>query len=73
MSVPRATLAAPGRVEGAGLFTGKACAVELEPAPAGDGIAFIRDGARIPATIDHLSATPAHPAFAQMPPRNTGV
>ena len=36
------TIAQPARVEGVGLFTGKAGAVVLRPAPAGHGIAFRR-------------------------------
>ena len=34
---------------------------------------FARGGVRLPASIEVLSSTPAHPAFAQMPPRNTGL
>jgi UDP-3-O-[3-hydroxymyristoyl] N-acetylglucosamine deacetylase len=68
----RQTVASPVRVEGVGLFTGAPAAVTIAPAErGGDGIAFERAGVRFGATIASLSARPAHPAFAQMPPRNT--
>ncbi len=61
-----------GEVRGLGLFSGSECSCAIEPARAGSGIAFVlSDGARIPATLDHLSRLPAHPAFAKVPPRHT--
>jgi UDP-3-O-acyl-N-acetylglucosamine deacetylase len=68
--IPRKTLAAPVRVDGAGLFTGGAASVTIEPAEHG-GIVFVRAGTTFPATIASLSGRAAHPAFAQMPARNT--
>lgn len=68
----RRTVRSAVRVEGVGLFTGDSVAATIEPADSG-GIVFVRGGERIPATIGHLSAEPAHPAFAAMPPRNTSI
>ncbi|MGH7737307.1 MAG: UDP-3-O-acyl-N-acetylglucosamine deacetylase [Candidatus Tyrphobacter sp.] len=42
---------------GVGLHTGAECAVELRPAPAGAGIAFVRGGVRIPATAEYVVDT----------------
>lgn len=72
-TITRRTVSVSLRVEGVGLFTGASGAVEISPASAGDGIAFEREGVRIPATIDHLSAVPVHPAFEKMPPRCTSL
>jgi UDP-3-O-acyl-N-acetylglucosamine deacetylase len=44
-----ATIAHPVRIEGRGIFSGAPCAVELEPAPSGSGVTFIKDGVRIAA------------------------
>jgi UDP-3-O-[3-hydroxymyristoyl] N-acetylglucosamine deacetylase len=81
MSFQRTTIASPVRVEGVGLFTGSASAVTIEPAELSiaahntppHGIVFVSEGETIPAVIANLSATPAHPAFAELPPRNTAV
>lgn len=67
--IPRRTLAAESRVAGRGLFTEAPAAAVFRPGR--DGIAFIVNGVRIPATIEHLSTTPVIPAFAAMPPRHT--
>ena len=72
MNRARTTLAAPVRIEGAGLFTGAPASVSIEPAERpGDGIVLHRDGVRFAAEFAALSAVPAHPAFARMPARNT--
>lgn len=70
---PRRTLASEARVAGRGLFTGVPVAVVFGPGREGgqDGLVFVVNGVRIPATIGHLSARPVIPAFASMPPRHT--
>lgn len=78
MNTARATVAAPVRVEGVGLFTSEASAVTIEPAiperpDAPAGIVFAIGDAIIPATIAYLSATPAHAAFAELPGRNSAI
>lgn len=40
------------RIEGRGIFSGAPCAVELQPAPAGSGVTFIKNGVRIQAHPD---------------------
>ena len=81
MTVPRATIASPVRIEGVGLFTGSATAVTIEPMDISStehngthhGIVFVYERQTIPSVIANLSTTPAHPAFAQLPPRNPSV
>lgn len=78
MTVPRRTLSGPVRAEGVGLFTGNDSALTIEPVAEAEperppGIVFVREGIPIRAEIANLSTTPAHPAFAQMPARNTGL
>lgn len=51
---PRHTLAGEVRLSGWGLHGGCACAVTLAPAAPGAGRTFVRDGARIPATVAHV-------------------
>lgn len=72
VEIPRQTVRTAVRIEGVGLFTGSGAGATIEPSDSG-GIVFVRAGRSIPATIGHLSSEPAHPAFAQMPPRNTSV
>lgn len=66
----RRTLASPVRIDGVGLFTGAPASVEIAPAERG-GIVFETGSGRVEAVIASLSREVAHPAFAQMPPRNT--
>ncbi len=80
MTDPRcacATIAKPVTIEGVGLFTARACTCTLLPARAGEGICFVRsdraESAPIKATIEHLSTTPVHPAFAAIAPRCTSL
>lgn len=51
------TLSRPATVSGAGYWSGRACVVEMLPAPANAGLVFVRGdvgvGVRIPATVEH--------------------
>jgi UDP-3-O-acyl-N-acetylglucosamine deacetylase len=71
----RRTLAAPVRVEGTGLFTGAPASVEFGPAPPGgaEGIVLESGGERFAVSVWRIDERPAHPAFAQMPPRSTAL
>ncbi|MCL4222053.1 MAG: UDP-3-O-acyl-N-acetylglucosamine deacetylase [Phycisphaerales bacterium] len=71
--IPRRTVAGVARVEGFGLFTDAAARVEIQPAEAGSGIVIRRGPAHAVATIERLTTRPAHPAFASMNARCTGV
>lgn len=74
MPTPRQTLAAPVNLEGAGLFTAQPGSITIEPAGFGSGIRFASPGGAPTNThISTLSAAPAHPAFAQLPPRCTTI
>lgn len=44
-------------IEGIGLHSGLPSVLTLKPAPAGSGIAFLRDGVRIPALYSHVVDT----------------
>jgi UDP-3-O-[3-hydroxymyristoyl] N-acetylglucosamine deacetylase len=55
--VTQATLREPLHFEGIGLHTGARATVEVRPAPADDGIAFIIGTTRVPATIEHVLDT----------------
>lgn len=68
---PPLTLARPASVAGVGLFTGAPCRVTISPAAAGLWISG--GGEPAAATAERLSARPAHPAFAAMPSRSTGL
>jgi UDP-3-O-acyl-N-acetylglucosamine deacetylase len=48
-TINSATIALSARIDGRGIFTGQPCSVELQPAPAGSGITFVKDGVRIAA------------------------
>lgn len=71
----RRTLEAPLAGQGTTLFTARQVMYSIRPADAATGIRFRRvdlpDRPEIPATIEHLSDEPLHPAFASMPPRCT--
>jgi UDP-3-O-[3-hydroxymyristoyl] N-acetylglucosamine deacetylase len=56
-SAPQQTVARVFRVHGAGLRGGRPASVEVRPAPAGTGRAFVVRGVRIPATVDHVVDT----------------
>jgi UDP-3-O-[3-hydroxymyristoyl] N-acetylglucosamine deacetylase len=59
MTMHRKTINAPVAIEGIGLHSGIYTRVELRPAPAGSGIAFVRadlDGLRIPALQSSTTA-----------------
>jgi UDP-3-O-[3-hydroxymyristoyl] N-acetylglucosamine deacetylase/3-hydroxyacyl-[acyl-carrier-protein] dehydratase len=68
----RLTVGQEATVEGVGLHLGERCRLTFKPAPAGQGIVFLRtdlpDAAPIPALVDHVSASErrtqlgAHPA-----------
>ncbi len=60
------------RIEGTGLFTSAPSSVAITPQDAG-GLVFVQAGQRITASLDRLSTTPIHPAFAQMSARNTNL
>ena len=49
----RKTLVRPNSLRGAGVWTGAQIEVTCRPAPPGQGIVFVRDGVRIPATLEH--------------------
>lgn len=53
----QATLRKPLHFEGIGLHTGAHTTVEVRPAPAGDGIAFVIGATRVSATVDHVLDT----------------
>jgi UDP-3-O-[3-hydroxymyristoyl] N-acetylglucosamine deacetylase len=55
--VTQATLREPLRFEGIGLHTGAHATVEVRPAPAGDGIAFLIGKTRVPAVVEHVLDT----------------
>ncbi len=71
------TLARPVEVDGVGLFTSRPVRVRMLPASPGEGITLrrldVREAVPIPALIDDLASTPAHPAFASMPARSTSL
>ncbi len=68
------TLAHPVRLSGTGLFSAQPSTLTISPTTTGEsGIFFVHNATQIPAHIDHLSALPVHPAFAQMSPRCTSV
>ena len=73
----RRTLASAVRTEGTGLFTGGPAAVSIEPVaiePAeSGGIVIESGGERFAVSVDRIDERPAHPAFAQMPPRSTAL
>ena len=73
----RRTLASAVRNEGTGLFTGGPAAVSIEPVaidPADSGgIVLESGGERFAVSVDRIDERPAHPAFAQMPPRSTAL
>lgn len=74
MPTPRQTLAAPVNLEGIGLFTAQPGSVTIEPAAFGSGIRFAtHPGQGTRSHIAALSTTPAHPVFAQLPPRCTTI
>lgn len=72
MSAPR-TVAGDARVEGFGLFTDAPARLDIQTAEARSGIVIRRGQAHAAASIDRLSSRPAHPAFASMSARCTGV
>lgn len=51
------TLARPFRCRGVGLRGGRAAAAEVRPAPPDHGLAFVVQGARVPATVAHVVDT----------------
>jgi len=53
-----ATLRAPLRFEGVGLHTGATAVMEILPAQPGEGVAFLVNGTRIPATAEYASESP---------------
>lgn len=67
----RRTLASAVRVEGAGLFTGAPASVIVEPSR--EGLEFESGGERFAVSVDRIDERPAHPVFAQMPPRCTAL
>lgn len=70
----RATLARSISLSGVGLFSAQQATLRLMPAPSGSGICFLRAGQDrpTPATIAHLSTSPAHTCIpATIPGRNT--
>jgi UDP-3-O-[3-hydroxymyristoyl] N-acetylglucosamine deacetylase len=53
----QATVRATLHCEGIGLHTGARCAVEVRPAPAGDGLTFVLGNTRVPAIADYVVDT----------------
>lgn len=45
------------KIEGTGLHSGRPVTVTIKPAAPGAGIVFVREGKKIPATIEHLKET----------------
>lgn len=45
------------KIEGTGLHSGRPVTVAIKPAAPGSGIVFVREGKKIPATIEHLKET----------------
>lgn len=74
-AVRATTLRTPTSVRGIGLFTGLDATLTIRPATPGTGFIFRRAdlSVEIPATIDHLSTLPVHPAFEGVSPRNTSL
>ncbi|MEM9372377.1 MAG: UDP-3-O-acyl-N-acetylglucosamine deacetylase [Planctomycetota bacterium] len=70
---PAQTLAAPVTLRGRALFAGVPSTLTVRPAPLGAGLVIRHKGSETPATIEHLSDAPAHPAFAGQRPRCTSV
>lgn len=54
----RKTLARTASLQGLGVWTGAGIEVICRPAGPGQGIAFVRDGQRIPATVQHVVDAP---------------
>ena len=72
MTLVRATIARDVSLEGIGLFTGADTRVTIRPAS--DGISFQTAGdPPFPASADHLTGRPVHPAFARLAPRHTNL
>jgi len=75
--VPRCTIARAVHIEGLGLFMGGPVSVEIEPASpetgGPGGIVFTTPEGDFAASVDRIDGRPAHPAFAQMPPRSTSL
>lgn len=69
----RRTVAGVTHVEGFGLFTDAPARLEIHPAQSGAGVVVRRAGAHADAVVGRLSARPAHPAFATLSARCTGV
>ena len=60
------TIAQPGTLSGRGLFSGQPVTATFRPAPANQGIIFVRSdigGARIPADIRHVESQPRRTAL----------
>jgi UDP-3-O-[3-hydroxymyristoyl] N-acetylglucosamine deacetylase len=55
--VTQATLRKTLHFEGIGLHTGAPAAVDVRPAPAGDGISFVLGATRVPASVDFVVDT----------------
>jgi UDP-3-O-[3-hydroxymyristoyl] N-acetylglucosamine deacetylase len=54
----RRTISQARSLRGTGVWTGEEVEVVARPAPAGQGIVFVREGARIPATLGHAVEAP---------------
>ncbi len=63
------------QLSGIGLFSAQPVAITISPRknPGAPGIYFQHNQSEIHAHIDQLSNIPVHPAFAQMPARNTSI
>jgi UDP-3-O-[3-hydroxymyristoyl] N-acetylglucosamine deacetylase len=53
----QATLRDALRFEGIGLHTGASASIEVQPAQPDEGLSFVVDGLRIPATVEHVVDT----------------
>ncbi len=70
---PAKSIASPVTLTGRALFSGVDSSLTVRPAPSRTGLVIRRLGTDTPATLDHLSDTPAHPAFAGLRPRCTSL
>ena len=69
----RVTLKDTVHLSGTGLFSAQPVSLAISPAHDQSGIVFKHQDMLVPAHIRNLSATPVHPAFAQMKPRCTSL
>ncbi len=71
----RTTIQNSVQLSGIGLFSAQPVMITISPRanPGAPGIYFQHNQSEIHAHIDQLSSIPVHPAFAQMPARNTSI